>query len=82
MCDSQNNCVRRKECEHLILHTDAFEITGADFKSDARVLREMQYVLHLDALGNSAITVKYFLVNHGMVEMSHPPYLPAALLAD
>jgi hypothetical protein len=43
-------------------------------------LRERQYVLHDDALGHSAMTVKYFLVNQGIVEMSHPPYstdLPA-----
>jgi hypothetical protein len=45
-------------------------------------LRERQYILHDDALGHSAMTVKYFLVNHGIVEMSHPPYSPDLLPAD
>jgi hypothetical protein len=45
-------------------------------------LRERQYVLHDDTLVHSAITVKYFLVNHGMVEISHPPYSPDPLPAD
>jgi hypothetical protein len=42
-------------------------------------MRDRQYVLHDDTLVHSAITVKYFLVNHGMVEISHPPYSPDPL---
>jgi hypothetical protein len=45
-------------------------------------LRERQYVLLDDALGHSAMRVKYFLVNHGIVEMSHPPYSTDLLPVD
>ena len=82
MCDSKKVCAWRKECEHWILHTDVDEVTKAHFKKDSTVLRERLYVLHDDAHGHSAMTVKYFLANHGIVEMSHPHYSPDLLPAD
>jgi len=82
MRDSKKNCAWRRECEHWILHTDVREVTEACFKNDSTVLRERQYVLHDDACGHSTMSVKYFLVNQGIMEMSHLHYSPDLLPPD